>query len=120
MLTADTGADEPKLHVSRKSITETREWGREKNKSVAIKYLSNYCTLKNQEHIFPPLLKNIASDLDDRTGLRFLIGVRGIQRGHERHVACLWPTKSIEFNAHVIPQVYVSGTNAKIHVRYLI
>lgn len=69
MLTADTGADEPKLHVSRKSITETREWGREKNKSLAIKYLSNYSTLKNQEYIFLPALKNTASDLDDKTGL---------------------------------------------------
>lgn len=77
MLTADTGADEPKIHVSRKSITETRDWGREKNKSPVIKYLSNNCTLTNQEHIFLPALKNIPSDLDDKTGLCFLLGVHG-------------------------------------------
>jgi len=120
VLTADTGADEPKLHVSRKSITETREWGREKNKSLVIKYLSNYHTLTNQQHIFLPALRNIASDLANKTGLCFLIGVLGIHREHESHVAGLCPRKSIQFKTHIIPQAYVSRTNAKIHVHYLI
>lgn len=57
MLTADTGSDEPKIHVSRKSITETTDWGREKNKSPVIKYLSNNCTLTNQGHIFSASFK---------------------------------------------------------------
>lgn len=120
MLTADTGADEPKLHVSRKSITEAREWGREKNKSPVTKYLSNYCALTHQEQVFLPALENIASDLDDKTGLCFLIGVHGIQKGRESHIASLCPRKSTEFNTHITPQAYVSRTNAKIHVHYLI
>lgn len=88
MLTADTGADEPKLHVSRKSITETREWEREKNKSPVIKYLSNYHILTNQEHLFSASFKNIASDLDNKTGLCFLTNM------HESHIAGLYPRKA--------------------------
>lgn len=83
MLTADTGADEPKLYVSRKSITETKEWGREKNKSPVIKRsFKLLCTHKPRTWcvvFFSPALKNIAFDLDDRTGSYFLIGVHVVQ-----------------------------------------
>lgn len=72
--------------------------------------------------IFLPALKNTVSNLDDKTELCFLIGVHDIciQRGQESHIAGLCPRKSIEFNTHIIPQAYVSRTNAKIHVHYLI
>lgn len=69
---------------------------------------------------FSASFKKIASDLDDKTGLCFLIGAHGIRRGHDSHIAGLCPRKSIEFNTHIIPQAYVSRTNAKIHVHYLI
>lgn len=81
MLTADTGSDEPKIYVSRKSITETRK-GRKTNLQLA-KTFQTTVHSQTKNIFFLPSLKNIPSDLDDKTGLCFLLGVHSAKGGHE-------------------------------------